>query len=397
MTIEAHGGRLIDRIIRGPVRTEMLDRATKEMKRLRLTPQEICDIELIATGAFSPLEGFMCKADYDSVVDTMRLASGIVWSLPVVLAARNKEADGLREGDDIALEDESGTVLAVLHLQERFHYDKEKEALEVYGTKDENHPGVGRLYSNGDVLLGGKVSVVNRPKHDDFIKYRLDPADTRELFRKKGWKRVVGFQTRNPVHRAHEYIQKCALETVDAMLLHPLVGETKRDDIPAQIRMACYEILLEKYYPRDRVALSVFPAAMRYAGPREAIFHALVRKNYGCTHFIVGRDHAGVGSYYGSFDAHYIFDEFDKEEIGISPLFFDYTFYCRSCYGMASFKTCPHDSKRHVALSGTEVRKMLGEGHAPPSSFTRPEIAKILSAYYRCESEYHKHPSETGS
>ncbi|MCQ4574473.1 MAG: sulfate adenylyltransferase [Candidatus Brocadiales bacterium] len=393
MTIEPHGGRLVDGIVRGAARAEMLDRATKEMKRLRLASQEIYDVELIATGAFSPLEGFMCREDYNSVVDTMRLENGTVWTIPIVLTASEKEAGNFKEGMDLALEDETGTVLAVLHLQEKFQYDKAKEALEVYGTSDDKHPGVNRLYNNGDVLLGGKISVLNRPKHNDFIKYRLDPADTREFFRKKGWRRVVGFQTRNPVHRAHEYIQKCALETVDAMLLHPLVGETKEGDIPAEIRMACYEVLLEKYYPKDRVALSVFPAAMRYAGPREAIFHALVRKNYGCSHFIVGRDHAGVGNYYGSFDAHYIFDEFDREDIGIVPLFFDYTFYCRSCYGMASFKTCPHDSKRHVALSGTEVRRILAEGHAPPSSFTRPEIAKILSAYYRCESEYHKQPS----
>ncbi|HHT9134554.1 MAG: sulfate adenylyltransferase [Planctomycetes bacterium RIFCSPHIGHO2_02_FULL_50_42] len=390
MTIEPHGGRLIDRVVHGAAKVELLDRAAKKLQRLKLTPQEVYDIELIATGAFSPLEGFMCKADYDSVVDTMRLENGVVWSLPVVLAAGNKEADNLKEGEDIALEDGSGTVLAVLHLQEKFHYDKEKEALEVYGTKDDKHPGVNRLYNSGDVLLGGKVSVVNRPKHNDFIKYRLDPADTRELFHKKGWRRVVGFQTRNPVHRAHEYIQKCALEVVDALLLHPLVGETKKDDIPADVRMSCYEVLLENYYPRDRVALSVFPAAMRYAGPKEAIFHAIVRKNYGCTHFIVGRDHAGVGSYYGSFDAHYIFDEFDRDDIGIVPLFFDHTFYCKSCYGMASFKTCPHGSEHHVALSGTEVRKMLVEGQMPPSSFTRPEIAKILSAHYRCESEQHK-------
>lgn len=397
MSIEPHGGRLVDRIVRGVARVEMLERATREMKRLRLSTQEIYDLELIATGAFSPLEGFMCKADYDSVVDTMRLANDVVWSLPIVLAADREEAGGFKEGEDIALEDKSGTVLAILHLEEKFHYDKEKEAVEVYGTKDDRHPGVSRLYGNGDVLLGGKISVVNRPRHNDFVKYRLDPADTRELFRKKGWRRVVGFQTRNPVHRAHEYIQKCALEVVDAMLLHPLVGETKKDDIPAHIRMACYEVLLEKYYPKDRVALAVFPAAMRYAGPREAIFHALVRKNYGCTHFVVGRDHAGVGNYYGSFDAHYIFDEFDKDEIGIVPLFFDYTFYCKRCYGMASFKTCPHDSEHHVSLSGTEVRKMLREGHAPPPSFTRPEVARILSEYYRCESEFHKHPSRVGT
>jgi len=378
MTIEPHGGRLIDRVVHGAAKVELLDRAAKKLQRLKLTPQEVYDIELIATGAFSPLEGFMCKADYDSVVDTMRLENGVVWSLPVVLAAGNKEADNLKEGEDIALEDGSGTVLAVLHLQEKFHYDKEKEALEVYGTKDDKHPGVNRLYNSGDVLLGGKVSVVNRPKHNDFIKYRLDPADTRELFHKKGWRRVVGFQTRNPVHRAHEYIQKCALEIVDGILIHPLVGETKSDDIPAEVRMKCYKALIEGYYPKDRVALVVNPAAMRYAGPKEAVFHALIRKNYGCTHFIIGRDHAGVGNYYGTFDAHYIFENFDPLAIGITPLFFDYTFFCKSCGGMASYKTCPHESANHIILSGTKVREMLRSGVCPPPEFSRPEVAKIL-------------------
>lgn len=382
--ITPHGGRLINRLLEGEEKEKALA-GTKGMKRMELTPWEVSDLEMIAVGAFSPLEGFMCKKDFETVVDTMRLSSGLPWSLPVVLSAREEGAKSFKEGEDIALEDGSHTVLAILRLEEKYHYDKEKTALEVYGTQEDKHPGVKRLYESGDTLLGGKIGMVNRPRHTDFLEHRMDPSETRELFYKKGWKRIVGFQTRNPVHRAHEYIQKCALEVVDGLLLHPLVGETKGDDIPAQVRMRCYEVLLEKYYPRDRVVLSVFPASMRYAGPREAIFHALVRKNYGCTHFIVGRDHAGVGSYYGSFDAHYIFDEFEPEEIGITPLFFDYTFYCKECFGMASYKTCPHDSANHVSLSGTELRKQLKEGKVPPPSFTRAEIAEILSEHYRQE------------
>ena len=388
--ITPHGGRLINRLLEGEEKEKALA-GIKGMKRMELTPWEVSDLEMIAVGAFSPLEGFMCKKDFETVVDTMRLSNGgsgpatLPWSLPVVLSARGEEAKFFKEGEDIVLGDGSHTVLAILRLEEKYHYDKEKTALEVYGTQEDKHPGVKRLYESGDTLLGGKISMVDRPRHTDFLKHRMDPSETRELFYKKGWRRIVGFQTRNPVHRAHEYIQKCALEVVDGLLLHPLVGETKGDDIPAQVRMRCYEVLLEKYYPRDRVILSVFPASMRYAGPREAIFHALVRKNYGCTHFIVGRDHAGVGSYYGSFDAHYIFDEFEPEEIGITPLFFDYTFYCKECFGMASYKTCPHDSANHVSLSGTELRKQLKEGKVPPPSFTRAEIAEILSEHYRQE------------
>ncbi|MGR3310475.1 MAG: sulfate adenylyltransferase [Candidatus Brocadiales bacterium] len=382
-SIKPHGGKLVDRILAGEAREELKAKAEDtSMEKVVLNERETSDLEMIATGALSPLEGFMCMDDYENVLDNMRLSNGLPWTIPVVLSATDEEAKDLKEGDDVALMNSSNTVLAVLHLEEKHHHDKQKEAIEVYGTEDVNHPGVKYIYQKGNILLGGKISMINRPKHKDFLEHRLDPIETRALFAKKGWKRIVGFQTRNPVHRAHEYIQKCALEIVDAILLHPLVGATKSGDIPADVRMRSYEVLLEKYYPKDRVALAVFPAAMRYAGPREAIFHALVRKNYGCTHFIVGRDHAGVGNYYGSFDAHYIFDEFDPAEIGIFPLFFDYTFYCKECNGMASYKTCPHDSVHHVSLSGTQVRTMLQQGEAPPPVFTRPEVAQVLCEYY---------------
>ncbi len=382
--IPPHGGKLINRIASAEESEVLLDKAKNyAMKKIQLDSREITDLDMIAVGAMSPLEGFMCKVDYDNVVDNMRLANGLPWSIPVTLSASKEEIEGLKPGNDVALIDKANEVIAILHLEEIFHHDKTKESLEVYGTDDKKHPGVDYVCNMDDYLLGGKVSVVDRAKPGDFLAYRLDPAETRELFVKRGWKRIVGFQTRNPVHRAHEYIQKCALEIVDAILLHPLVGATKSDDIPADVRIKSYEVLLEKYYPKDRAMLSVFPAAMRYAGPREAIFHALLRKNYGCTHFIVGRDHAGVGSYYGTFDAHYIFDEFEAHEIGITPLFFDHTFYCKACNGMASYKTCPHDSANHVILSGTEVRRMLSEGEAPPPTFTRHEVAKILSEYYQ--------------
>jgi sulfate adenylyltransferase len=332
---------------------------------------------MLATGAYSPLSGFLQRADYLSVVNDMHLSNGLPWTIPVTLAVEAQQTAGLREGARVVLVDASNSPQAVLTVEEIYPYDKQREASQVYRTQEEQHPGVRVLYQQGDLLLGGPVRVIG-VQEQSFARYRYTPTQTRELFARRGWTRVVGFQTRNPVHRAHEYIQKCALESVDGLYLHPLVGDTKEDDVPAEVRMRCYEVLLEHYYPADRVLLGVLPAAMRYAGPREAIFHAVMRKNYGCSHFIVGRDHAGVGNYYGTYDAQTIFAEFDAAQLGITPMFFDHAFFCRVCGSMASARTCPHGEDQHITLSGTRVRQMLQAGQTPPPEFSRPEVAAVL-------------------
>ena len=375
--ISPHGGTLIDRTVSGSAREQLAREATR-LPQVQLNERELADLEMIAYGAMSPLEGFMTKADYDCVVRSMHLSTGLAWSLPVVLAAKTPESQRVAPGSRAALVDGGGRTLAVMDIMDVYSVDHEEEARQVLRTTDEAHPGVQYLKTVPPVHLGGRISLLSDPEHHNFVRYRLKPEETRAHFSVRGWQTIVAFQTRNPIHRAHEYLQKCALELVDGLLVHPLVGETKSDDTPAEVRMRCYEALLADYYPPNRVLLSVFPAAMRYAGPREAIFHALVRKNYGCTHFIVGRDHAGVGNYYGTYDAHTIFQEFRPAEIDITPLFFDHAFFCRKCGSMASTKTCPHGGDDHVFLSGTKVREMLAQGELPPPEFTRPCVAEIL-------------------
>jgi sulfate adenylyltransferase len=375
--IAPHGGVLVNRIVSADQKQVFLEKANF-LPRLRLDERTTSDLEMIAIGGFSPLIGFMGQADYQRVVDEMHLVNGLPWAIPVTLSVTAAEAEPLKEGSLVRLDDLAGNFVGVLELTEKYHYSKTHEALQVYRTNDEKHPGVAVVYQQGEVNLAGPVWLLERQAHPLFPLYQIDPVESRSLFRDKGWKTIVGFQTRNPIHRAHEYIQKCALETVDGLFLHPLVGATKSDDVPADVRMRCYEIMLEHYFPHDRVILAINPAAMRYAGPREAIFHALVRKNYGCTHFIVGRDHAGVGDYYGTYDAQYIFDEFEPGELGIAPMKFEHAFYCTRTQSMATTKTSPSQPEERIHLSGTKVRELLRKGELPPPEFSRPEVAAEL-------------------
>ena len=376
--IAPHGGILVNRIATLDQRQEFFDKA-EVLPRVQLSDRSISDLQMIAIGALSPLKGFMNEADYRSVVKEMRLGNGLPWSVPITLSVSEAVADTLTEGSLVRLDSPAGEFVGILELSEKYRYSKEEEAINVYRTDDLKHPGVQVVDKAGPVNLAGEVWLLERELDVRFPQYQIDPAKSRLLFKEKGWKTIVGFQTRNPIHRAHEYIQKCALETVDGLFLHPLVGTTKDDDIPADVRMRCYEILLEKYYPKERVILAINPAAMRYAGPREAIFHALIRKNYGCTHFIVGRDHAGVGDYYGTFDAQHIFDEFEPGELGIVPMKFEHAFYCTLTEQMATTKTSPSTPEQRVHLSGTKVREMLRAGKLPPPQFSRPEVAAELA------------------
>ena len=371
-----HGGALELRLA-GTEKTELEQSAIDLPKIEAASRRVLSDLELLAGGAVSPNRGFMTERDYTSVIEEMRLASGLPWSLPINLPVTDEEAGRLETGKQAAITYE-GRTIAVIDVEDVYKFDADREAQLTYRTTDEKHPGVQYLKSLPGTYVGGDVTVLENVFAHEFSQYRLTPMQLREKIAERGWKTVVAFQTRNPIHRAHEYLTKCALEIVDGLVIHPLVGGTKGDDIPADTRMKCYEVLMDNYYPQDRVLLSVFPAAMRYGGPREAIWHALLRKNYGVTHFIVGRDHAGVGDYYGTYDAQLIFEEFEPDELGIWPVKFEHSFFCKVCGNMASAKTCPHDRENHVHLSGTQVRQMLTEGTEPPPEFSRPEVARIL-------------------
>ncbi len=346
--------------------------------------RQLSDLYLLAEGGYAPLRGFLNGAETRSVCRTMHLTTGEPWSIPLLFPIDAQTRARLGSADQVVLMD--GRVPAgILRVEDIFPIDKELYAKNVFRTLDHAHPGVAWLGGAGDYSIAGTVEAFQEWNIDIPGSLPISPRETAALVAAKGWNTVVGFQTRNPIHRAHEFCTKIALETADGLVIHPLLGETKDDDTPAEVRLACYEVLLRKYYPPDHALLAGFPAWMRYAGPREAIFHAQVRKNYGITHFIVGRDHAGVGDYYGPFDAQKIFSEFESGELGIEPIFFDFVHYCNACGGMASKKTCPHSPEHHVHLAGREVRKMLREGKVPPSEFTRPEVAGILIAAAREE------------
>lgn len=382
--VPPHGGQLKPLLLDGEARSNELQKA-KSLPHVRMNSRETSDLIMLGMGAFSPLDGFMRHDDYVNVVETMHTSDGTLWPIPITLSVEKNLADNLKINDEVALiDDDSDELMGTMKIEEKFSYDKNHEAKNVFRTDDQAHPGVAKIYAQYDTYLGGPVKVVSEGEYPDrFRAYYADPAETRAIFAQMGWNTVAGFQTRNPIHRSHEYVTKIALEVSDGVLIHPLVGKLKADDIPADTRMKCYEVLLENYYPKDRVVCKVYPMEMRYGGPREAVLHAIFRQNFGCSHLIIGRDHAGVGNYYGPFDAQKIFEEIGDDELAIKPLNIDWTFWCYKCEGMASMKTCPHGKADRLLISGTKLREMLANGERPAKEFSRPEVIDILMEYYK--------------
>jgi len=372
--IQPHGGKLIDRVLKGPALIDAEKRA-KALPAIRLDAEQTSDIENIATGVFSPLEGFLGEKDFRSVLDKMQLTNGLAWTIPVVLAVDKKTADGLKIGGDVALLNPAGEPAAILHLAEKYGYDKAETAQKVFGTTDAAHPGVAKIMGMPEVLLGGSIDLI-RETPTPFHKYKLSPRETRKLFQDKGWSTVVGFQTRNTPHIGHEYVQKSALTLVDGLFINPVIGKKKKGDYRDEVILESYEELIKNYYVPERTTMAILMMEMRYAGPREAIFHAVIRKNFGCSHIIIGRDHAGVGSYYAPFAAQEIFSQFPDLEI--TPLFFRSFFYCKKCGSVVSDKICPHGKEHQIQFRGTEIRDMLLRGEYPPAELVRPEVAKII-------------------
>lgn len=379
-----HGGNLIQLIIDDEKLLSEKRREAETFPLVPLTSKEVSDVIMLGTGAYSPLKGFMCRDDYMSVVNDMRLHDGILWPIPITLSVSIDIAKNIREGRKVALYNrENGNIIGTMTVKEKYHYDKRTEALNVFLTEDEAHPGVKGIYGQGDVYLGGTVEVFDEGGYPEKYSEYARPSETRSLFINRGWNTIAAFQTRNPIHRSHEYLTKISLEICDGLLIHPIVGKLKPGDIPAEIRIECYRTIINNYYPQDRVVLKVYPMEMRYGGPREALLHAIIRQNFGCSHIIIGRDHAGVGKYYGPFDAHRVFDELRPEDLYIKPVKMDWTFWCKKCDSIVSSRTCPHTDKDHLAISGTELRNMLVQGQRPPKEYGRQEVIDILMEYYR--------------
>ncbi|MCK4271206.1 sulfate adenylyltransferase [bacterium] len=374
MLIKPHGGKLVDRVLSAERSAEFIAEVPG-MFQLILSPDTIYEIQNLARGVFSPLEGFLGSADLECVISEGHLTNGLAWTIPILLAVEEPQAENLKEGQTIVLTDGGKAPLALLHLQEKYKFDKIEIARGVFGTDEEKHPGVRMLFDNPDVFLAGEVDLLEDIR-TPYERYDLSPKETRYLFQQKGWDTVVAFQTRNPPHRAHEYIQKCALEICDGLFINPVIGRKKPGDFTDELILKAYQTLIDDFYPQDRVVMSILPWQMRYAGPKEAIFHAIVRKNFGCTHHIIGRDHAGVGDYYDTYAAHRIFADFP--DLGIEPLFFEHSFYCQACENMATTKTCPHDKSSWLSPSGTKIRGIITEGVQVAPEIMRPEIAEVL-------------------